>query len=118
MGAAPPALKQSCFFNNATSGNDERTGPLFEDNQFIGFGIGSDRLTGGVRNDVFVMSVDTATDIINGGLGTDRIDYSSSNRGLTISLDNGTVTSRFPVRFQQTQFGPPCRSTRPKRSPH
>lgn len=97
------------FFNDATVGHDTRIGPLFEANQFVGFGTGSDRLTGGILNDVFVMSVDTATDAINGGAGTDRIDYGSSNRGLTIVLDNGagagSVTSKFVTGFQQTPFG-------------
>ena len=82
------------IFNDATAGNDMRTGPLFEGNQFIGFGIGSDTLTGGIRSDVFFMAADGNTDSINGGFGVDRIDYSNSNRGLTIALDNGSKRVR------------------------
>ena len=41
------------------------------------------------------MSVDANADVINGSFGTDRIDYSNSNRALTISLDTGTVTAKF-----------------------
>ena len=97
------------IFNNATSGNDLRNGPLFEANQFIGFGIGSDTLTGGIRSDIFFMSADGVTDSINGGLGTDRVDYSSSGRGLTIALDDGSkagsVTARFVTGFQQGPYG-------------
>src|SRR5262245_17255637 len=109
MGAAPTGAEVTmAIINNATSGNDVRNGPLFEANEFIGVGIGSDNLTGGIRSDVFFMSVDTNTDVINGGLGTDTVDYSSSNRGLTIALDNGTtagtVTSRFLTGFQQGPF--------------
>jgi Ca2+-binding RTX toxin-like protein len=85
------------IFNNATMGNDVRNGPSFESNQFIGFGDGSDMLTGGALSDVFFLTADANTDVINGGFGpaSDRIDYSGSNRGLTIALDNGTVTSTF-----------------------
>ena len=93
------------IFNDATAGNDMRTGPLFEGNQFIGFGIGSDTLTGGIRSDVFLMSVDGNTDSINGGFGIDRIDYSNSSRALTIALDAGSVTSKFFTGFQPGPFG-------------
>ena len=97
------------IFNNATGGNDLRNGPLFEANQFIGFGIGSDTLTGGIRSDIFFMSADGVTDSINGGLGTDRVDYSNSGRALTIALDDGSkagsVTARFVTGFQQGPNG-------------
>jgi Ca2+-binding RTX toxin-like protein len=93
------------IFNNATVGNDVRTGSPFLSNQFNGFGIGSDTLTGGALSDVFVLYADANTDIINGGSGTDRIDYSSSDRGLTIALDAGTVTSKFVTGFLTTRSG-------------
>jgi Ca2+-binding RTX toxin-like protein len=96
------------IFTDSTNGNDVRSGPLFEANEFYGFGIGSDRLTGGLSSDLFVMSVDGSTDFINGGAGTDRIDYSSSARSLTIALDSGaggSVTARWLVDFQQGPYG-------------
>jgi len=98
------------IINNATSGNDAPPpAPLLETNEFHGFGIGSDRLIGGALSDVFFMSVDGNTDTINGGGGTDRVDYTNSGRGLTIALDNGgtagSVTSRFLTGFEQSSFG-------------
>jgi Ca2+-binding RTX toxin-like protein len=105
MGAARTAPRLTMANYNGTAGNDVRTGALYEDNDFTGFGRGKDTLTGGNRSDKFFMSVDTVTDSINGGLGTDRINYNASDRGLTISLDTGSVTAKFLTGFQQTQFG-------------
>jgi Ca2+-binding RTX toxin-like protein len=89
--------------NNATTGNDSCTGPAFEVNHFYGFGIGSDTLQGGALTDVFYMAVDDKTDIINGGGGKDRVEYTSSTRGLTFTLGEGTtagsVTGSFVTGF-------------------
>lgn len=89
--------------NNATTGNDSRIGPAFEVNTFHDFGIGSDSLQGGALTDIFYMTVDDKTDTINGGGGQDRIDYSSSTRGLTFTLGEGStagsVTGSFLTGF-------------------
>jgi hypothetical protein len=62
---------------------------------FSDFGIGYDKVTGGNFNDTFNLLVDEKTDTIDGGNGEDRVDYSGSDRGLTIDLAAGKVTALF-----------------------
>src|SRR4051812_23433313 len=78
-----------------TSGNDIKTGLLLDPNIFDNYGIGQDKVTGGIYSDTFNLLVDERTDTIDGGKGVDRIDYSQSDRGLTIDLALGTVTAVF-----------------------
>ena len=59
------------------------------------FGIGYDKITAGSFNDTFILSVDEKTDTIDGGKGEDLVDYSHSDRGLTIDLGAGKVTALF-----------------------
>src|SRR5205085_498840 len=66
-----------------------------ETNWFYDFGIGSDRVTGGQFNDVFVLSVDQSVDRIDGGGGRDCIDYSGSKYQLNIDLSSGQVYANF-----------------------
>jgi Ca2+-binding RTX toxin-like protein len=80
---------------SGTAGNDTVTGFYWEADTFFDFGIGSDTLTGGTLNDTFSMSVDEKTDTISGGGGEDRIDYSHSDRGLTIDLSVGKIDAVF-----------------------
>ena len=75
---------------NGTPGNDPVIGTLGADNEFFGFGIGLDTLTGGNQRDIFHMNYDLGhVDIIDGGAGQDLVDYSGANRGLEIHLGVG-----------------------------
>ncbi len=74
---------------NGTSGNDARIGAVDEDNEFIGFGVGVDTLTGGGQRDAFHMSFGTGADSIDGGGGQDLVDYSAAPMGLQIHLGVG-----------------------------
>jgi Ca2+-binding RTX toxin-like protein len=82
-------------YNFGTIQNDAVFGVLTEPDIFFGFGVGSDKLTGGNYDDLFVLRVDEKTDTINGGLGHDSIDYGQSDRGLSIDLAAGKVTATF-----------------------
>src|SRR6266567_3535861 len=77
-----------------TTFDDSVAGALTEANTFFDFGIGSDKVVGGNLNDTFFLSVDDRADYVNGGLGEDRVDYSQSDRGLTIDL-GGKVDAVF-----------------------
>jgi Ca2+-binding RTX toxin-like protein len=75
--------------------DDTVTGATFETNMFAGFGGGADKVTGGYFDDVFTLLVDEKTDTIDGGNGHDRVDYSQSDRALTIDLAAGRVSAIF-----------------------
>ena len=77
------------LFNDATAGLDT------EANAFFDYGIGADKVVGGSFNDTFYLSVDDKADYIDGGAGADRVDYSQSDRGLTIDLGVGKVDAVF-----------------------
>jgi Ca2+-binding RTX toxin-like protein len=77
------------------AGNDTQAGAQYEADVFSGFGAGTDKIEGGALNDTFYLTVDENTDYIYGGLGEDRIDYSRSDRGLTIDLAHDTVSAVF-----------------------
>src|SRR5262249_42161639 len=84
---------------NGTPGNDVETGNPNEANTFVGFGEGTDSLTGGNLNDVFQMKVaDTfRTDFINGGGGEDLLDFSTlaplpdGTHGVFVNMGAGKV---------------------------
>ncbi len=78
-----------------TAGDDSIAGAQFEADTFVGFGIGYDKVVGGQFNDTFIFSVDEKTDYVDGGAGEDRIDYSRSDRGLTVDLAHDTVSAVF-----------------------
>jgi Ca2+-binding RTX toxin-like protein len=80
---------------SGTAGNDAVLGTQYEADVFTGFGTGNDKIEGGQFNDTFILTVDENTDYIYGGLGEDRIDYSRSDRGLTIDLMHDTVSAVF-----------------------
>ena len=80
---------------SGTAGNDTVVGTQYEADVFSGFGAGTDKIEGGQFNDTFYLTVDENTDYIAGGLGEDRIDYSRSDRGLTIDLAHDTVSAVF-----------------------
>jgi Ca2+-binding RTX toxin-like protein len=80
---------------SGTAGNDTVAGTQYEADVFSGFGAGTDKIEGGALNDTFYLTVDENTDYIYGGLGEDRIDYSRSDRGLTIDLAHDTVSAVF-----------------------
>jgi Ca2+-binding RTX toxin-like protein len=53
---------------------------------------GTDNLTGTTSNDWFFMTADNfRTDTLNGGAGSDTVDYSASQVGVTITLTNPTT---------------------------
>ncbi len=75
---------------NGTAGNDTQIGTNDQDNDFVGFGIGLDTLTGGNRRDVFHLNYDLgAVDVVDGGAGQDAVDYGAAARGLEIHLGVG-----------------------------
>jgi Ca2+-binding RTX toxin-like protein len=78
-----------------TTSSDSIIGSSTESNLFYDFGIGSDRVTGGQLDDLFVLSVDQLVDRIDGGGGRDRIDYSGSKYQLNIDLGSGQVSANF-----------------------
>jgi Ca2+-binding RTX toxin-like protein len=80
---------------NGTNNDDAVSGFLYDENVFTNFGIGYDKVTGGYYNDTFKLLVDERTDTIDGGKGEDCVDYSGSDRGLTIDLSAGKVTALF-----------------------
>src|SRR5713101_1360168 len=80
---------------SGTTGDDAIAGAQYEADTFYGFGAGYDKVVGGQLNDTFFFSVDQKTDYVDGGLGEDRIDYSQSDRGLTVDLAHGTVSALF-----------------------
>ena len=80
---------------SGTAGNDTVVGTQYEADVFSGFGAGTDKIEGGQFNDTFYLTVDENTDYIAGGLGEDRIDYSRSDRGLTIDLAHDTASAVF-----------------------
>lgn len=81
--------------HTGTAGNDTITGAQNTENLFNGFGQGLDVLNGGSRNDVFKLSVDEQRDRIDGRGGVDTVDYSASDRAVTVDLHNGLTTAKF-----------------------
>jgi Ca2+-binding RTX toxin-like protein len=77
-----------------TKGNDQIVGAA-EDNYFYDFGIWRDVLTGAGKSDVFYLTVDAITDIVDGRDGNDTIDYSGADRAVRIDLRIGSVTATF-----------------------
>lgn len=84
-------------FNFGTSNNDTLFGVPDEANTFFAFGVGADKLVGSTLGDLFILRVDTKPDIIDGGRGQDTVDYSLSDRGVSINLTTGKVTAEFGV---------------------
>jgi Ca2+-binding RTX toxin-like protein len=80
-----------------TAGNDTRTGSANGTNSFLDFGEGADWLTGGNRNDTFVLTVDQWADSVDGGNGRDLVDYSNADRGLWVDLGTGTTQAIYRV---------------------
>jgi Ca2+-binding RTX toxin-like protein len=78
-----------------TTSGDSITGIATEYDIFTDYGIGADTIVGGKVGNTFVLSVDEFTDSVSGGPGEDLIDYSRSDRGLTIDLAAGKVTALF-----------------------
>lgn len=76
-----------------TFGNDTFVGVDRDVNIFTGIGIGSDRATGGSKDESFGMLVDRHVDFVDGGAGRDAIDYSKSSVGLNIDLARGSATA-------------------------
>jgi len=97
-------------YYRGTAGSDTVVGDPTEDSTFTGFGQGRDVVTGGQGSDVFNFSVDLAPDFIDGGGGENRLDYSASDRGLTIDLDAGFVSATFfkpeVITIPPSDFGP------------
>ena len=80
---------------SGTTGDDAIAGAQYEADTFYGFGLGYDKVVGGQLNDTFYFTVDEKTDYVDGGAGEDRIDYSGSDRALTIDLAHGTASAMF-----------------------
>ena len=78
-----------------TNGNDTLDAFGFGRFVFEDIGYGSDTVTGGMGNDIFRMSVDKATDRVDGGAGRDLIDYETSGVQLNIDLSTGIVQGNF-----------------------
>lgn len=93
--------------------NDTVTGNPSERNLFEDFGIGADAVTGGRQDDIFLLLVDEQRDYVNGGTGRDLIDYSGSDRGLTIHLAGPGLTGPGQVT---AQFGRPGSLSDPLRT--
>jgi Ca2+-binding RTX toxin-like protein len=102
--APQPGDGAMATINNSTAGDDQRSGPLGEANEFIGFGFGIDVLGGGNLRDIFYMTADSQTDKIRGGGGIDLIDYSAARFGLEFLLEDnsGIVRTRDWSWAQQT----------------
>jgi Ca2+-binding RTX toxin-like protein len=77
--------------SDATRGNDVATGNPGSANGFLGYGWGADIVTGGNLNDIFVMTYDRFLDVVDGGEGTDTVDYSYGYTPLLINLAEGTT---------------------------
>jgi Ca2+-binding RTX toxin-like protein len=78
-----------------TTGNDSVAALSYEYGIFVDFGTGSDKLVGGKLGNIFGLSVDKSTDYVYGNVGEDVIDYSRSDRALTIDLAAGKVNAWF-----------------------
>jgi Ca2+-binding RTX toxin-like protein len=75
---------------------------------------GEDHLTPGFGDDVYVMTADNfVTDTVDGGRGTDTIDYKKSDVGVDITLTDpttaggasgGTVEADFPMEIAGIKF--------------
>jgi Ca2+-binding RTX toxin-like protein len=89
-----------------TLGNDNIFGLGTSANEFVQFGVGADTVTGGGANDIFRMSVDANTDHIDGRGGQDLVDYSASDRSLTISLGNSTQAGSVTADFNVLIYNP------------
>ncbi|HYI27032.1 MAG TPA: hypothetical protein VD863_04195 [Bradyrhizobium sp.] len=73
-----------------TYGHNTVFGDQNAENNFIGYGEGLDILVGGNHNDTFHMTFEyDFVDTVYGGFGTDTVDYSNADRGLTINLLEG-----------------------------
>ena len=83
---------------SGTRGNDQVIGAA-ESNYFYDFGIGRDVLTGNGKSDVFYLTVDDITDIVDGRDGNDTIDYSGSKYAVRIDLISGSVTATFHYQY-------------------
>jgi Ca2+-binding RTX toxin-like protein len=79
--------------------DDNIMGVLSEPNIFDRFGIGHDKLVGGLKSDNFQLFADEMTDFVDGGYGIDTIDYSGADRALHIDLGAGVVTATFGYLF-------------------
>jgi Ca2+-binding RTX toxin-like protein len=97
-------------YYTGTAASDTVVGDPTADDTFTGFGQGRDVVTGGQGNDVFNFSVDLIPDFIDGGGGENRLDYSASDRGLTIDLSHGFVSGTFfkpeTITFPPSDLGP------------
>jgi Ca2+-binding RTX toxin-like protein len=74
----------------AGSGADRITGNSGH-NKLTG-NLGNDQLTGGAGNDTFLEgSADTDSDVFNGGVGEDTVDYSGRTNALVVTMDGVTA---------------------------
>jgi Ca2+-binding RTX toxin-like protein len=77
---------------SGTSANNTIYGALEKDNVFSNIGIGSDRVVGGNRKDVFLVSdLDASRDLFDGGAGVDQLNLAAFDKpvALTIRLGEG-----------------------------
>jgi hypothetical protein len=70
------------------AGADSLEGGLGDDALFGS--TGADTLLGGAGNDVLAPGADSDADIVDGGIGTDTVDYSTATAGVTVNLQAGT----------------------------
>jgi Ca2+-binding RTX toxin-like protein len=100
MVAIPQESQRRCVVTrtwHGTHSDDSIAGANTDQNVFFDIGIGSDKVVGGQRNDIFQMQVDQHVDRVDGGAGEDTIDYSGSDRSVSINLGTGVVSAGFSV---------------------
>lgn len=75
---------------SGSSGDDFLDGGTGNDTLFDG--AGQDTVSGGHGNDVIQAEADGDDDVFEGGDGCDRLDYSSSEDGITVDFTEGTAS--------------------------
>lgn len=73
------------FFDDFVFGDPD------SENTITGFGRGNDTLLGGNRNDIFQLNTDRSIDLVDGGAGRDRVEFTGGPAGLRIDLQSGIV---------------------------
>ncbi len=71
------------------AGNDTLIGGAGNDT--ISDGAGQDSVSGGAGNDIVRAEADGEDDVYDGGSGSDTLDYSSSEEGITVDFTKGTA---------------------------
>jgi Ca2+-binding RTX toxin-like protein len=89
-----------------TNGNNTIYGALEKDNLFVNIGIGSDRVIGGNRKDVFkVSALDNERDLFDGGAGVDLLDLAAFNLPVTLTTRLGEGSEPGSITATPVPFG-------------